>query len=938
MLRPCLSFVLTLLLIVSFGFAGHAQAQVDQATHRLKKKYDFEDTDDRGNKIGFSGNLLPRNWFVIGRRAIGQKKEFHQFPIHQSLESRAGYPHYAEVGFDRTRKASGDFSLRLGVPGGCTGAFVQQGAISINPGSDYRVSVKVHTHKLDHAWAELRAYFTDDAGNRIEGSLKRSDPIVSEAGWVDASVKLAGDFPDAAYIGIEVHVIQPGIDADDPIGDHQIVPSDIHGSAWFDDVTVWELPSVNLSTDTRTNIINAPNRPKLHARVRDLTGQRMRAVISVYDHRYELIDRVDDSINKEGWSWTPDLGNRYGWYLAELEIFEVDLNNRPTTQVARTLAGFLWLGPGSEAGTEDRPRFSIVAEDLPTEHLPLLAELMNQAGLTGLVVSGWERRGTPKSTIERTRILEPIVRDLLVRRGRVAVSFWPVPVELAGRVGVDATDPLNILTTDTALWLDYAKPFLSTLGQRKTTWQVGSPSYPQAFLSRDLSGDLEAARKGIRAAAPNPRLVAPWRLDQASRTAELPVSDAYAIAWPQGVTPDQLAPAMADWPSPPSATRLDIELADAVDMTHERRVADLMIRVLHAWEHQAGGVGLPKPWTEAHERRTALLPDPVLGVYVNLARQLGGQRVIGRMPLGRGLQAMILNGRQGGMLAVWNENADAQPAQVSLYLGEAPVAIDPYGNTTPLKTVDGRQQLSVSSTPTIIRGIDARLALFRAGFTLDDPFIESLQVAHRRVLRIHNPWPRSLNGTYTITGPDKWTIQPQVKRVSIAPGGTAEIPVAMRFPIHEDGGHKTLAARIVFNSGEDYAVTLHAPMELGLRGVEFDASVIVQPSQDPDAKPGTQDAIVKLTVTNTADRRQSLYLFAGIEGHGRREIVVPGIEPGRDAYRFFRFEDVGDQIDKFFVRCGVRESNGPAVLNKTLELVGPKKVEKPPAVAGAETD
>ncbi len=923
--------VLCLLLILAIGVSSAASAQVAEVTHRLKKLYNFEDTDDRGNKIGFSGQLLPRNWYVIGREAIGEGDKFHKYPIHQSLQARAGYPHYAEVGFDRTHKTSGDFSLRLGVSGGRTGAFVQHGAISVNPGSDYRVSARIYTHQLDHAWAELRAYFIDGQGRRIDASLERSDPIVSEAGWADASVKLTGDYDHAAYIGIEVHVVQPGLDADNPIGAHQIVPSDITGGAYFDDIAVWELPSVNLSTQTRTNIIQAPARPELKARVRDLTGKPMRAVLSVYDHRYELIDRIEDSIDKKGWSWTPDLTGRHGWYLAELEIFEVEVN-RPPVQVARTLAGFLWLGPDDKQGVVDRARFTLVAEDVPTEHLPLVAEMMHQSGLTGLVVSGWERDGTPKSTAERTRSLEPIVRDLLVKNGRVAVSFWPVPVELAGRIGVEANDPLNVLTTPAERWLDYAKPFLSPLGQRQVRWQVGSASHPHAFLSRDLAADLEQARHGIRTAAPSPRLIAPWRVDQASRTGELPPSDTYAVAWPQGVTHGALAQAINDWPTPPTNLRLDIELADAIDMAHERRVADLMLRLLHAWEQAAGGVGLIKPWADAHDRRTAFTPDPVLGVYINLARQLGGQRVIGRMPLAPGLEAMILDGEQGGMLAVWNERADQTPVQLELYLGDSPVALDPYGNGTPMKTEGGKQRLTIGPTPTLIRDIDPRLALLRAGFTLDDPFIESRQVAHRRTLRIHNPWPRTLNGVYTVTGPDGWTVQPQRKHLSIAPGDTLEVPIAVRFPIHEDGGHKPLTVHAVFNAGADYDVTLYAPMELGLRGVDFDASVIVEPGKVP----GTTDAVVTLNVTNTADQRQSLNLFAGIQGHGRRELILPGIEPGEFVSRRMRFKDVGGQVGQFPLRCGVRETRGPAMLNKTLELVGPKQVDDPPIIAEVE--
>ena len=277
---------------------------------------------------------------------------------------------------------------------------------------------------------------------------------------------------------------------------------------------------------------------------------------------------------------------------------------------------------------------------------------------------------------------------------------------------------------------------------------------------------------------------------------------------------------------------------------------------------------------------------------------------------------MILDGEQGGMLAVWNQDAPDETVEVGLFLGDAPVEIDLFGNRRDLPGSGDRHLLTVGRTPRFITGIDATLALFRAGFTLDDPFIESTQRVHQRTLRLTNPWPRTINGRYTITGPRSWDIQPRMHHFSIAPGGSIEVPLAIRFPIHEPGGTKQLAASFSFDAERHYDISMAIPIELGLRDIDFESSVALEPGSEP----GTTDAVVTLSVTNRGDTPTALYLFATARERPRREVLIPGIEPGEFATRRVRFTDIGGLLGESPLRCGVREASGSAILNQVHEL------------------
>ena len=275
---------------------------------------------------------------------------------------------------------------------------------------------------------------------------------------------------------------------------------------------------------------------------------------------------------------------------------------------------------------------------------------------------------------------------------------------------------------------------------------------------------------------------------------------------------------------------------------------------------------------------------------------------------------MIFDGPAGGMLAAWNALAEPERARIDLYLGEDPVAIDVWGNRSNVPATAGRQTFGLGPTPVFLEGIDSQLALFRAGFQIDPAFIESKQIIHRRTLTIGNPWRRTISGHMTILAPEGWNIQPHLTYFSIASGETRSVPVTLRFPRSELAGRKTLVARFDFLAEREYVVDLSTEMELGLLDVKFDANL----SRIKDPESGRTDVLVTVLITNTGDRILSLRPFAIMQGHPRQMLPIQGLRPSQSVVRRFRFEGDGTDLATKIVRTGLRELNGPAVLNVLL--------------------
>ncbi len=879
---------------------------------RLVKLYDFEDRDDSGLKIGMSLSNAP-DWYPIGRDPQESDPSFQRQPLHQQLQARRHYPAFNEVRMDDKAAHSGQYALHLQLRGGNTGAFVEVGAVPAVPGSDYRVSAAVRTDVLKRAGAQVSAYFIDARGKAMAHTIASVGPLQTDGRWQSFSLMLPGDYPDVAWIGIEVEVLQPTVNPESPLGDEQVVLPDIRGGAWFDDIAVWQVPSVRIATQSPVNIIRAPEQPQVSVSVRDLSGQRLVAEATIYDAGMNPVLRETRRVgagSPGNWLWEPKLP-AFGWYRIDLATVETE--GPAAGQVIARAGGALLYLPGKEAlAPADRARFTLIAEDANANELRLIDNLLIATNLYAVTLSAFNPQTTLADFEHQQAQINNAVEKLLMSGRHITLTLDPVPIELAQALGLDTADAMAAINKEPDQWETYLTPVVMRHGQRVRRWQVGSSLQADAYFQPHL---LAASRKLTAMfynLAPDPVLVLPWSLDQARRLGDLDQYE-YATYVPVGITPRDLGQYLDDWQTPPAQVALELATPSALKVPQDQRVRDLTLRMLYAWEQEPAAMGLRRPWTPAGSRRDTLVPDPLLGVLANVSHHLAGRRVVGRLKVVPGVECMILDGNRGGMLALWNEQAD-EDAEIAMMLGNDPVAVDVWGNRVPLPKSDGIHRMTVPRTPVFIEGIDARLALFRSAFTLTPALIESRQGKHERTITLSNPFDSTISGRLIITGPEDWQSSPSTHFFSIASGKTIELPITFSFPINEVAGYKELTARVQFRADQPYDIELSSPMMLGLPGIDYSATMALV---DGD-KPGTTDAVVTAIVTNTGDTVVSLYAFASLAGHPRTEHPIPTLEPGESAVRSFRFHEVSHDLSGHAIRAGIRENNGPAILNYRL--------------------
>ncbi|HEY1629276.1 MAG TPA: hypothetical protein VGF52_05425, partial [Tepidisphaeraceae bacterium] len=202
--------------------------------------------------------------FDFEERRLGNREDL---PMRWSKVTGSGLPHYVNGCLSDDRAHGGEYSFRFDLNGGSLIYRYDTDQIHVQPGAHYRVEGFVQTTPLPNARVRITAYLLDQDGKPIVSSIRHSEPFASPAGdpsWKQIGVEVTASAQGSSdpnseqqvptTLGIELELLQPSMFAAPSLGQRTLFTQDIRGSAWFDDVTVSQVPKVTMSTARPGNI------------------------------------------------------------------------------------------------------------------------------------------------------------------------------------------------------------------------------------------------------------------------------------------------------------------------------------------------------------------------------------------------------------------------------------------------------------------------------------------------------------------------------------------------------------------------------------------------------------------------------------------------------------------------------------------------------------
>jgi len=918
------------------------QVSRPQAASRIVRVFDFEEEETNPGQV-------PQHWYrdqdnpnaaAGGGTPGGARGADGLGAMGGGGRRRPGFPVWNKAALRYSKEEGHAFrgagAVILPTQGGSTVLELGEGVLPVFDNADYLVTAMVKTVGLSHAKACITARFLDSAGKVIAGSESRSEMAGTGGAWQSIGIELVGNFADAAYMQLEMALLQPEQMAGGVAGRFAVWAQDYKGEAWFDDLSVMQLPRVELTTSAPANIVVAPEKPTLNMLVRDLTGESLTVGIVVVDHEGKQAAEFERAIGagSTNTGWTPEL-KRLGWYRASMTI-----SNSKGEAVGGAAVDFVWLpGAGERAGavggvplargvkgSADRARFGLVIDELPARLVGQVPEVVRRVGTGSVTLPMWSANLVEEAVAARTDAMLPVLGELLEDWQEVTLSLGRAPDPLCAATRLDADNPWALLLEDTKVWMPYAGPMLEKFGQRINRWQIGRAGDDHLFWRAGLAGEVDSIWTAFSAMVPGPVLVLPTRADRewAERAADPANPRAESVSFaPATMTPEGVRLAAAALAGPGAeggavCPRVTMVLEGHAPEMYGFGVGpgEVVKRAVEFWgaapgcDGQVGlapGIAIQQPWEWVGPRRPQVMPRPELAAWRGLIDRLSDRRIVGSLPVAEGVVCYILSptgtapAGRGGALVAWNNGADPAAAVLDANLGPGEIrVVDVFGNArvvpgtgtgSPAAAGAQNPRIALTQEPVFIEGIDVELVQFLASISIDEPFLEASNEQHEREIIVVNHWGGPVSGTITVLEPGgfetgrkdrTWRVSPRAVQFAAGAHETVRLPFEIAFSPGEEVGLKDFVMAVELSAAKQYGtLEVRRHVEVGVKDIQLNLSYSWK----------GEDLTIDAAIANTGQSSLTLELTAFAPGQARAKGSVVDLVPTNNTARQFRYSN-----------------------------------------------
>jgi len=858
------------------------------------------------SKSGLSGDRAVR-LFDFDERPQGN---LEPVPMLWTRHDSPGFPSYAGGRFDLETGHGSPPSFYLESRGRSCAYHYSGLDIDAEPHADYRITVHIKPDRLTHARAYISAYLLDANGVKIDGTERRSRFVGGEpnaAQWQDVSVRLLGNVDGAYSIGLAVWVVQRSEwwFGAQPLKyiDHK----DVHGGAWFDDISVYRLPSVDLSTTATAagNVYAADEIPILLVRGGDSSFRELQTRLTVRDAAGGIVRREKIGLMQQAESRTRQVelpALPPGAYHAHLSV---DIEQGMT--IDRYLT-FISLAPELDNNRRLKSRYGVILEPEVGRDWSIDGAMLASMGVKNVKVPLMSEM--PSEADAQVRFDEFIEQQAERRMLITGTIMNPRITELDDAAGATAS-LLDWLSKPAAEWQPIIADWVTKYQSQIQDWQVGRDARQEIVADTRLAKVLVDLRSEMAKLTTSPTLVAPWSTRRELGPRGLPV-DIISLAVPPTIPPSEIPAQLDELLEEQGYRGVWAVLELFPPQTHKRLpyLADFAKRLIFASQSSAGKIFVRQPW---RSRPTAGGPiteaSELLPVFRTIVSLLDGTRYIGTLAMGNDITCHAFDRSGETVLAIWNDRAPIEGRSYRLHLAGADKVADVWGVVRALDETDSLATLTLSPLPVFVFSAETWLVRFRRGLRFDPPLLPSESVSHEQHLLIENTRKEPISGSIKLKAPVGWRIRPTEFTFAAQPGETVSQIVRIQSAPRAPAGLQQIETSVTIDAAHLYEFDTRLPLKLDLADMDVWVDVILE----------GDIVILQHGITNRSDSEVTFRSFADAPGRKRRHLNIIGLQPNQTVVKSHHFDNAA-QLSGEVIRIGLKQVNGPRAHNLMVTI------------------
>jgi hypothetical protein len=734
--------------------------------------------------------------------------DFDGWPDRWTRRQGPGFPHYVKIFIAPEPTPAGDRCLRFEMDGGAAAAYAPP--VGLEPGCDYVLEGWINAEGLDKDVAFLSLTVSGQRRQPVETFA--SEKLGRSPGWRKVRVgPISSGSEQGRQATIGLHV-EPGSQAD------------LRGAARFGDLWLGRLPRISLSADGGACLLADPRDAKVTCTVHGLAKPAATVRFDLYDVRGASLAGADLPLKTESHApeSTPSANSAPAETLTGTAQWQPPLPGIGFYRVRATLRGDDGLGHRREL-----PLVVIRPQPLPSRgqfgwsmarsgrsRLAASAEWILQAGVKWVKVP----LGAGGQSDEKDA--QPLGQFVqrLSSQGIQLVGVLDRPPDKATSPGPQSPSSsiAEWFGQDRKVWA----PGLETLGTRfggpVRWWQLGRDGEAGFVGDPRLAAKIDQIKAEFQRPGQDASLGVAWGwMDPAPETSgEKPSPLAFlSLSADPPLTPQELAAYLAAGPRTGAPRWVTLQALGKNEYSVEDRAIDLVQQMIAAKTAGAAAVFLADPLSTDHGLLDEDgLPGELFLPWRTTALALSDAKPAGSLVLAQGSANQVFLRGQDAAMAVWNP----RPTRETLYLGPGVRQVDAWGRETPLAEAEGGQTVEVGPLPSLVVGIDRRVAQWQLGLSLAGNRIPgALGQRHSTELAWNNPFNEGVEGTVRLLAPDGWNVDPQEIVFRMAGGESLRRTLDIAVPVRTPSGLHLLRADFEVRADRSLRFTVYRPIHVG---------------------------------------------------------------------------------------------------------------------------